>query len=115
MRRTITVSLLFALAASGVCALRPLKAVDLHVYHAAARSFFFLSGPMYGPNQEFGWPMTCRYPPLFICLFRPFASLPLSVAAGIWAALKVLLLGPSVTFWSRSLDFRPSTATVPAL
>jgi len=99
--RTIALSLLFALAAGAVCALRPLKAVDLHVYHAAARSYFLLSGPMYGPNQEFGWPMTYRYPPLFICLFRPLASLPLSVAAGIWAALKVLLLGPLVWTWYR--------------
>jgi hypothetical protein len=101
MRRTITLSLLFALAAGVVCALRCQKAMDLHAYHAAARSYFLLSGPMYGPNQEFGWPMLYRYPPLFICLFRPFASLPLSVAAGIWAALKVLLLGPLVRIWHR--------------
>jgi hypothetical protein len=101
MRRTIILSLLFALVAGAVCALRPLKAVDLHLYHAAARSFFLFSGPMYGPNQEFGWPMLYRYPPLFLCLFRPFAPLPLCVAAGIWAALKVLLLGPLVWFWYR--------------
>ena len=93
--------MVFTLAAGVVCALQPLKAVDLHVYHAAARSFFLLLGPMYGPNQEFGWPMLYRYPPLFLCLFRPLASLPLSVAAGIWAALKVLLLGPLVRIWYR--------------
>jgi len=101
MRRTINSSLLLALAAGAVCALRPLKAVDLHVYHAAARSFFLRSGPMYGPNQEFGWPMIYRYPPLFLCLFRPFASLPLSAVAGIWAASKVVLLGPLVWIWYR--------------
>lgn len=101
MRRTIALSLLFALAAGAVCALRPLKAVDLHVYHAAARSFFLLSGPMYGPNREFGWPQLYRYPPLFLCLFRPFASLPLSAVAGIWAALEVLFLGPLVLLWYR--------------
>jgi hypothetical protein len=101
MRRAIVFSLIFGLASGAVCALRPLKAVDLHVYHAAARSFFLLSGPMYGPNQEFGWPMTYRYPPLFLCLFRPFASLPLNVVVGIWAALKVLLLGPLVLIWYR--------------
>jgi len=99
MRRTITLSLLFALAAGAVCALRPQKAMDLHAYHAAARSYFLLSGPMYGPNQEFGWPMIYRYPPLFLCLFRPFASLPLSVAAGIWAALEPLVLGPLLRVW----------------
>ncbi|MGA9056509.1 MAG: glycosyltransferase family 87 protein [Terriglobia bacterium] len=99
MRRTITLSLLFALAAGAVCALRPQKAMDLHAYHAAARSYFLLSGPMYGPNQEFGWPMIYRYPPLFLCLFRPFASLPLSVAAGIWAALETLVLGPLLRVW----------------
>ena len=101
MRRTISLSLLFALAAGAACALRPLKAVDLHVYHAAARSFFLQSGPMYGPNQEYGWPMIYRYPPLFLCLFRPFAPLALSVVAGIWAALKVMLLGPLVCAWYR--------------
>jgi hypothetical protein len=101
VRRAIILSLLFAFAAGAVCALRPLKAVDLHVYHAAARSFFLQSGPLYGPNQEFGWPMTYRYPPLFICLFRPFASLPLSVVVGIWAALKVLLLVALVSIWYR--------------
>jgi hypothetical protein len=101
MRRTISLSLLFALAAGAVCALRPLKAVDLHVYHAAARSFFLLSGPMYGPSQEFGWPLIYRYPPLFLCLFRPLAFLPLSAVAGIWAGLEVLLLGPLVLIWCR--------------
>jgi hypothetical protein len=101
MRRTITLSLLFALASGTVCALRPLKAVDLHVYHAAARSFFLLSGPMYGPNQEFGWPLLYRYPPLFLCLFRPLASLPFSAVAGIWAGLEVLLLGPLLLIWYR--------------
>ena len=64
MRRTITMMLLFALVAGVVCALRSQKAMDLHAYHAAAGSYFLLSGPMYGPNQEFGWPMICRYPPL---------------------------------------------------
>lgn len=99
MRRAIALSLLFALAAGAVCALRSQKAMDLHAYHAAARSYFLLSGPMYGPNQEFGWPMIYRYPPLFLCLFRPFASLPLSVAAGIWAALETLVLGPLLWVW----------------
>jgi len=101
MRRAIVLSLIFGLASGAVCALRPLRAVDLHVYHAAARSFFLFSGPMYGPNQEFGWPMLYRYPPLFLCLFRPCASLPLNVAAGIWAALKVMFLGPLVWIWYR--------------
>jgi hypothetical protein len=99
MRRTITLSLLLALAAGTVCALRPLKAVDLHAYHAAARSYFLLSGPMYGPNQQFGWPMLYRYPPLFLCLFRPFASLSLSVAEGLWVALEIVLLGPLLWVW----------------
>src|SRR5438876_3877380 len=86
--------------------MRPLKAVDLHVYHAAARSFFLQSGPMYGPNEEFGWPMFYRYPPLFLCLFRPFASLPLWTVVGIWAAVKVLLLGPLV--WVFYQHYPPS-------
>ena len=93
MRRAITLWLLFVLAASVVCAHRSRKAVDLHAYHAAARSYFLLSGPMYGPNQDFGWPMLYRYPPLFLCLFRPFASFSLSAAEGLWVALEALLLG----------------------
>jgi len=101
MRRLSSLLLLFALAAGAVCAMRPLKAVDLHVYHAAARSFFLQSGAMYGPNQEFGWPMLYRYPPLFLCLFRPLASLPLAAVAGIWAASKVLLLGLLAWTWYR--------------
>ncbi len=112
MRRVIVLSLLIALAAGTVCGLRPLKAVDLHVYHAAARSFFLQSGPMYGPNEELGWPALYRYPPLFLCLFRPFASLPLSAAAGIWAALKVLLLGPLLWAWYRRY---PPSRMSPAL
>ena len=74
MRRICGLALLFAITAGVVCAMRPLKAVDLHVYHAAAKSFFLQSGDMYGPNQEFAWPMLYRYPPLFLCLFRPLAS-----------------------------------------
>jgi len=105
-RLAVAVWLLFALVASVVCANRALKAVDLHVYHAAARSFFLQTGPMYGPNEEFGWPMLYRYPPLFLCLFRPFASLPLWTVAGIWAALKVFLLGPLV--WAFYRHYPPS-------
>lgn len=101
MRRVIGLWLLFAVAAGAVCAMRPLKAVDLHVYHAAAQSFFLQSGAMYGPNQEFGWPMLYRYPPFFLCLFRPLASVPLAAVAGIWAASKVLLLGLVVWTWYR--------------
>ena len=101
MRRAIIPSLLFALAAGVVCALRPLKAVDLRVYYAAARSFFLLSGPMYGPNREFGWPMLYRYPPFFLCLFRPFASLPFRAVAGIWGGFEVALLGPLISTWYR--------------
>jgi len=112
MRRTISLSLLFALAAGAVCAIRPLKAVDLHVYHAAARSFFLMSGPMYGANQEFAWPMIYRYPPLFLCLFQPLASLPLSAVAGIWAASKIMLLGCLVWIWYRRY---PPSRSGPAL
>jgi hypothetical protein len=101
MRRTIALLLLFALAAGTVCALRAQKAIDLHAYHAAARSYFLLSGPMCGPNQEFGWPMLYRYPPLFLCLFRPLACLPLSAVAGIRVAAKVMFLGLLVWSWYR--------------
>ncbi|MGD0923010.1 MAG: glycosyltransferase family 87 protein [Terriglobia bacterium] len=99
------------LAALG-CGWHPLKALDLHVYYATARSFFDHSGPMYGPNDVFGWPMLYRYPPLFLCLFRPFALLPLSAAAGLWAGLKVFLLGPLLWLWYRRF---PPTRFLPAI
>jgi hypothetical protein len=110
MRRIIALWMIVVAATGAVCALRPLKAADLHVYHAAARSFFLLSGSMYGPNQEFGWPMLYRYPPLFLCLFRPLASLPLSMAAGIWAALKVVFLGILIWLWRRRYPSGSGTA-----
>ena len=99
--RPPSVTPVLAVAAGTVCALRPLKALDLHVYHAAAKSCFLQSGPMYGPNSELGWPMLYRYPPLFLCLFRPLAFLPLWAVAGIWAAAKVLLLGILIALWYR--------------
>lgn len=87
------------LAALG-CASHPLRAADLRVYYETARSFFGQSGPMYGANRVLGWPMVYRYPPLFVCLFRPLAILPLKAAVGLWAALKVFLLRPLVWLWS---------------
>jgi hypothetical protein len=45
--------------------------------------------------------MVYRYPPLFLCLFRPLAFLPLAAVVGIWAASKVLLLEFLVWAWYR--------------
>lgn len=89
-----------ALAAWG-CERRGLKAADLRVYYETARSFFDQSGPMYGPNSVLGWPMIYRYPPLFLFLFRPLALLPIGAAGGVWAALKVFLLGRVLWTWYR--------------
>ncbi len=109
--------LLSILLASSGCAWH-LKAADLRVYYAAASSYFYHSGPMYGPNAVFGWPMFYRYPPLFLCLFRPFALLPLRAAAALWAGLKVFLLGPLLWRW-RQRFIAPSrlwpAVSVPAL
>jgi len=73
---------------------------------------------MYGPNAVFGWPMFYRYPPLFLCLFRPLALLPLRAAVGLWAGLKVFLLGPLLWMWRRRF-IAPSrlwpAVSVPAL
>lgn len=104
--------LILGLSAALGCAWHPLKAVDLHVYYAAARSFFYHSGPMYGPNDVFGWPMLYRYPPIFLCLFRPLAVLPLGAAVGLWAGLKAFLLGPLLWIWYRRL---PTSRFVPAV
>jgi hypothetical protein len=48
-----------------------------------------------------GWPMVYRYPPLFLCLFRPLALLPLSTTTALWAALKVVALGLVIRGWYR--------------
>lgn len=101
MRRTIFWSTFFALVGAFVSYLRPLKAVDLHIYHAAAKSYFLLSGPMYGANQEFGSPSLYRYPPLFLFIFRPLASLPFRAVASIWTGLEILPLAPLVCLWYR--------------
>src|SRR6266567_5400435 len=96
----IGLSFLFAIAAGVVCAMRPLKAVDLHVYHAAAKSFFLQSGSMYGPNQEFAWPMLYRYPPLVSLHVPPIGlssvrrcrgNLGCLNGAGAWAPDMVLV------------------------
>jgi Glycosyltransferase family 87 len=105
-----------ALAVGLVCAL-DLRAYDFRVYYWAARNFFIESGPMYGPNRMFGWPMVYRYPPLFLCVFRPLALLPLRAAAGVWAALQVFLLGWFLRSWYRRYPPARLAATfwIPAL
>jgi glycosyl transferase family 87 len=65
---------------------------DFVVYHHTARTLLAGTGPLYGPESGLGWPQYFRYPPLFILLFVPFALLPLPVAAGAWAAIKLVVL-----------------------
>jgi len=89
--------LLFALAAGVVCAMRSLKAVDLHVYHAAARSFFLQSGLMY-PSQSLRGVML-RYLTAMDCSGLPdqnyphvnFVSLNSWEARQFWLVMAVLL------------------------
>lgn len=103
------------IVAAAVCTWR-LNALDLRVYYWAARSFFIESGPMYGGNAHLGWPMLYRYPPLFLCLFRPLALLPLRAAAGVWAAFEILLLGWLLRNWYRQHPpASPAAFWIPAL
>jgi len=81
------------------CAWRPAQSIDLRVYYDTGRSFFGHSGPMYGPTSGMGYPLVYRYPPLFLCLFRPLALLPLRTAIALWAALKVVALGLVIRGW----------------
>ena len=66
--------------------------MDFRVYHYGARGVFDGTRPVYGMNSGLGWPMHYRYPPFFLLLFTPFALIPLSWGAAVWAALKVAAL-----------------------
>src|SRR2546426_4470899 len=66
--------------------------MDFRVYYYGAQGVFEGTRPVYGRSSGLGWPMHYRYPPLFLLLFAPFASLPLGLAAGIWVILKVMVL-----------------------
>jgi hypothetical protein len=81
---------------------------DFVVYHHTGRALLEAGGPLYGPHSGLGWPQYFRYPPLFILLFLPFAILPLPVAAGLWAALKFVVLYFLVRSLARRLKFPSS-------
>lgn len=78
---------------------------DFVVYHHTGRALLEAGGPLYGPNSGLGWPQYFRYPPLFILLFLPLAILPLPIAAGLWAALKFVVLYFLVRSLARRLKF----------
>ena len=81
----VTVALGFAYHAAG-------HPMDFRVYHYGARGVFDGTRPVYGRASGLGWPMHYRYPPLFLLLFAPFATVPLSWGAAIWLILKVAVL-----------------------
>src|SRR5438093_2397999 len=66
--------------------------MDFRVYHYGARGVFDGTRPVYGPTSGIGWPMHYRYPPLFLLLFAPFATLPLGLAAAVWLLAKIGIL-----------------------
>src|SRR2546426_8271930 len=66
--------------------------MDFRVYHYGARGVFDGTRPVYGPSSGLGWPMHYRYPPLFLLLFAPLASLPLAWGAAVWVVLKIAVL-----------------------
>lgn len=66
--------------------------MDFRVYHYGARGVFDGTKPVYGPASGLGWPMHYRYPPLFLLLFAPLASLPLGAAAAVWVVGKTATL-----------------------
>jgi hypothetical protein len=66
--------------------------MDFRVYHFGANGVFDGTRPVYGITSGLGWPMHYRYPPLFLLLFAPLASVPLGMAAAIWVVAKILLL-----------------------
>jgi Glycosyltransferase family 87 len=63
--------------------------MDFRVYYFGARGVFNGTRPVYGITSGLGWPMHYRYPPLFLLLFAPFATLPLGWGAAIWVILKI--------------------------
>jgi hypothetical protein len=66
--------------------------MDFRVYYYGARGVFDGTRPVYGLTSGLGWPMHYRYPPLFLLLFAPFATLPISWGAAVWVILKVIVL-----------------------
>ena len=66
--------------------------MDFRVYHYGARGVFDGTRPVYGPSSGLGWPMHYRYPPLFLLLFAPLASLPLAWGAAVWVVMKIVVL-----------------------
>ena len=66
--------------------------MDFRVYYYGARGVFDGTRPVYGLTSGLGWPMHYRYPPLFLFLFAPFATLPIAWGAAVWVILKVIVL-----------------------
>src|ERR1700758_3335696 len=66
--------------------------MDFRVYYYGARGVFDGTRPVYGLTSGLGWPMHYRYPPLFLLLFAPFATLPIGWGAAVWVILKVIVL-----------------------
>src|SRR5262249_33973381 len=62
------------------------------VYYFGARGVFDGTRPVYGRESGIGWPMHYRYPPLFLLLFAPLATLPLAWGAALWVLLKIVVL-----------------------
>jgi hypothetical protein len=78
--------------------------VDFPVYWVTVRNLLHHTGPVYGPASGLGWPMFFRYPPFFLAVFAPFATLPMNVAATLWALAKIALLVTVATALVRELE-----------
>src|ERR1051326_7826808 len=86
---TVIGCLAFALALAYYVSRHPM---DYRVYFYGARGMFDGTRPVYGLNSGLGWPMHYRYPPLFLLLFGPLATLPLGWGAAVWLLLKMAVL-----------------------
>jgi len=62
---------------------------DFWVYYASGISILNGRTDFYAPDFANGPIMDYRYPPFFIIVFAPFALLPPTIAAFLWAALSV--------------------------
>ncbi len=115
-RLWVAAGVFVALLAALYVAHRPM---DFRVYYFGARGVFDGTRPVYGRASGIGWPMHYRYPPLFLLLFAPLATLPLAWGAALWVLLKIVVL---VMLVRAILKAQPATAnfnlhlfTVPVL
>jgi len=71
---------------------------DFHMFYGAAVEFAAGQSPYRGQGLSY------YHPPLMLYIYWPFTLLPVSVAIGVWYALKLLALAALFTIWHRDFE-----------